>query len=114
MTRLCVASNLTVIVLLCVLLFSSLLLFIGWSRSSSLLSDKLVRLKLRAEMTQQLEASTGSCREAQQCYSSLLNTPLPPSPLLADTELNSSTQSNTMTVRLLATHSLVIVTLKEI
>ena len=67
-------------------------IFTGWNRSSSLLSQKLAIMKLRAEMTQQLEGCICCCRDAQHCYQALVSTPLPASPVLVNTHIETLEQ----------------------
>ena len=68
-----------------VYIFVLLCLSTGWSNSSSLLTQRLAAVKLRTEMMKQMEEAIHASQEAQRHYQSLLSTPLPPSPLLADT-----------------------------
>ncbi|XP_019856696.1 PREDICTED: dystonin-like [Amphimedon queenslandica] len=54
----------------------------GWSSASVRLSDKLVMMRLRADLTLGFEKHSRACHTTLESYETHLSLPLPPSPLL--------------------------------
>lgn len=56
----------------------------GWSDVSFTLKDKIALMRRRAEMVRDMEGVVREAEEGVACYRSYLDTPLPPSVLLAE------------------------------